>query len=154
MVAPDGRSLRVNRSLCGIVVYTAEEPTATDFQSLTHPEDVDTDVGQVRQMLDGSLSHYDMEKRYLHKDGHIVWVLLSVSLVRDATGQAMYFVSQIQDISERKRLERALREETRLEHQRLGQEIHDGLGQELTGLAYLASSLSTEAGRAGSPLAE
>src|SRR6202790_5546436 len=154
LVAPDGRWLRVNRSLCGIVGYTAEELLATDFQSITHPEDLDTDVGQVRQMLDGSLSHYDMEKRYLHKDGHIVWVLLYVSLVRDATGQAMYFVSQIQDISERKRLERALREETRLEHQRLGQEIHDGLGQELTGLAYLASSLSTEAGRAGSPLAE
>jgi two-component system, NarL family, sensor histidine kinase UhpB len=153
LVAPDGRWLRVNRSLCGIVGYTAEELLATDFQSITHPEDLDTDVGQVRQMLDGSLSHYDMEKRYLHKDGHIVWVLLSVSLVREATGQAMYFVSQIQDISERKRLERALREATRLEHQRLGQEIHDGLGQELTGLAYLASSLSTEAGRAGSPLA-
>ena len=167
LVAPDGRWLRVNRSLCGIVGYTAEELLATDFQSITHPQDLDTDVGQMRQMLDGALSHYDMEKRYIHKDGHIVWVLLSVSVVRGAAGQSMYFVSQIQDITERKlaerrlaediterkRLENALREATYREQQRLGQEIHDGLGQELTGLAYLASSLATEAARASSPLA-
>jgi PAS domain S-box-containing protein len=153
LVAPDGRWLRVNRSLSGIVGYTAEELLATDFQSITHPEDLDTDVGQMRQMLDGALSHYDMEKRYIHKDGHIVWVLLSVSLVRGAAGQSMYFVAQIQDITERKRLANALREATYREQQRLGQEIHDGLGQELTGLAYLASSLATEAARASSPLA-
>src|SRR3981189_682375 len=154
LVAPDGRWLRVNRSLCRIVGYTAAELLARAFQSITCEEDLDTDVGYMRQMLDGSMSHYDMEKRYLHKDGHIVWALLSVSLVRDAMGQAMYFVSQIQDITERKRLERALREATQQEHQRLGQEIHDGLGQELTGLAYLASALATEAERTGSPLAD
>jgi len=153
LVASDGRWLRVNRSLCGIVGYTAEELLATDFQSITHPEDLDTDVGRMRQMLDGALSHYDMEKRYIHKDGHIVWVLLSVSVVRGAAGQSMYFVSQIQDITQRKRLENALREATYREQERLGQEIHDGLGQELTGLAYLASSLATEAARASSPLA-
>jgi PAS domain S-box-containing protein len=89
LVAPDGRWLRVNRSLCGIVGYTADELLTRDFQSITYEEDLDTDVGHMRQMLDGSLSHYDMEKRYLHKDGHIVWVLLSVSLVRDAQGQAL-----------------------------------------------------------------
>jgi PAS domain S-box-containing protein len=154
LVAPDGRWLRVNRSLCGIVGYTADELLSTDFQSITYQEDLETDVGFVRQMLDGSLSHYDMEKRYHHKDGHIVWVLLSVSLVRDAMGEAMYFVSQIQDITERKRLERALREATHREHRRLGQEIHDGLGQELTGLAYLAGSLATVARRTHSPLAK
>jgi PAS domain S-box-containing protein len=154
LVAPEGRWLRVNRSLCRIIGYTAEELLASDFQSITYGEDLETDVDHVRQMLDGSLSHYDMEKRYLHKDGHIVWVLLSVSLVRDATGRPMYFVSQIQDITERKRLEHALRGAIHQEHQRLGQEIHDGLGQELTGLAYLASSLATEAERAGSPLAD
>jgi PAS domain S-box-containing protein len=283
LVAPDGRWLRANKSLCEILGYTAEELLATDFQSITHAEDLDADIGQMRQMLDGSLSHYNMEKRYLHKDGHIVWVLLSASLVRDARAQSMYFVAQIQDITdrkhaegrlieselryrtvanlvpgfvfegivrdgypyptwvsdgfarvygctldrfvelggkgfydataraqilagasamasgsnldftvsltnahgverwlrvvarsvrsgsgsgahrvlgvaeditERKRLERALREATHREHQRLGQEIHDGLGQELTGLAYLASSLASEAARSGSPLAD
>jgi PAS domain S-box-containing protein len=104
LVAPDGRWLRVNRSLCAIIGYTAEELRATNFQSITHPEDLDMDVDQMRQMLDGPLSHYDMEKRYLHKDGHIVWVLLSVSLVRDAAGRPLYFVSQIQDVTEERRL--------------------------------------------------
>jgi PAS domain S-box-containing protein len=113
LVAPDGRWLRVNRSLCEIVGYTAEELLATDFQSITHAEDLDSDVSQLRQMLDGSLSNYDMEKRYLHKDGHIVWVLLSVSLVRDATGRSMYFVSQIQDITDRKLAECQLIESER-----------------------------------------
>jgi PAS domain S-box-containing protein len=153
LVAPDGRWLRVNRSLCRIVGYSAEELLASNFQSITHPEDLNTDIGYLREMLDESLSHYEMEKRYLHKDGHVVWGLLSVSLVRDEVGGPKYFVSQVQDITERKRLERALREATYREHQRIGQEIHDGLGQELTGLAYLASSLATNAARADSPLA-
>jgi PAS domain S-box-containing protein len=77
LVAPEGRWLRVNRSLCRIVGYTADELLARDFQSITYEEDLETDVDHVRRMLDGSLSHYDIDKRYLHKDGHIVWVLLS-----------------------------------------------------------------------------
>jgi PAS domain S-box-containing protein len=154
LVAPDGRWLRVNRSLCNIVGYEAEELLASNFQSITFKDDLHTDVNQMRQMLAGHLSNYDMEKRYIHKDGHTVWALLSVSLVRGTAGEALYFVSQIQDISERKRLEHALREATHEEQRRLGQEIHDGLGQELTGLAYLSSSLATEAERSGSPLTE
>jgi len=108
LVAPDGRWMRVNRALCGIVGYTAEELLATTFQAITHPDDLDADMEHARQMLVGSRTHYDMEKRYLHKGGHIVWVLLSVSLVRDDAGQPMYFVSQIQDISARKHAESQL----------------------------------------------
>ncbi len=108
LVAPDGRWMRVNRALCGIVGYTAEELLATTFQAITHPDDLAADMEYVRQMLDGSRSHYDMEKRYFHKDGHIVWILLSVSLVRDDAGQPMYFVSQIQDITARKHAESQL----------------------------------------------
>jgi PAS domain S-box-containing protein len=108
LVAPDGRFMRVNRALCGIVGYTAEELLATTFQAITHPDDLDADMEYVRQMLDGSRTHYDMEKRYFHKDGHIVWILLSVSLVRDDAGQPMYFVSQIQDITARKHAESQL----------------------------------------------
>jgi PAS domain S-box-containing protein len=109
LVALDGRWLRVNRSLCEIVGYAAEELLATDFQSITHPDDLHTNVGSMRQMLDGSLSHCDMEKRYLHKDGHILWVRLSVSLVRDATGDPLYFVSQLLDITEQRQLTEDLR---------------------------------------------
>src|SRR5947208_1792561 len=108
LVAPDGRWMRVNRALCGILGYTAEELLATTFQAITHPDDLDADMEHARQMLVGSRTHYDMEKRYLHKGGHIVWVLLSVSLVRDDAGQPMYFVSQIQDISARKHAESQL----------------------------------------------
>lgn len=109
LVAPDGRWLRINRSLSRMVGYTAEELMATDFQTITYPDDLDTDVDYVRQMLDGSLSHYNMEKRYLHKDGHILWGLLTVSLVRDAQNQPLYFVSQVQDITEQRRLTDDLR---------------------------------------------
>jgi PAS domain S-box-containing protein len=108
LVAPDGRWMRVNRALCGIVGYTAEELLATTFQAITHPDDLDADLGYVREMLEGSRSHYDLEKRYFHKDGHIVWIMLSVSLVRDDAGQPLYFVSQIQDITARKQAESQL----------------------------------------------
>jgi diguanylate cyclase (GGDEF)-like protein/PAS domain S-box-containing protein len=109
LVAPDGRWLQVNRSLCRMVGYTTEELLATNFQSITHPDDLEKDIGYVRQMLDGSLSHYNMEKRYFHKDGHILWIFLSVSLVRDATGRPLYFVSQIQDITGQRQLTEDLR---------------------------------------------
>ena len=108
LVALDGRWMRVNRALCGIVGYTAEELLATTSQAITHPDDLDADMEYMRQLLDGSRSHCDMEKRYFHKGGHIVWILLSVSLVRDDTGQPMYFVSQIQDITARKHAESQL----------------------------------------------
>src|SRR5713226_9840359 len=105
LVAPDGRWLRVNPSLCRIVGYSPEELLATTFQAITHPEDLDTDVEFAQRMLGGSIPHYQMEKRYFHKDGHLVWILLSVSLVRDADGRPLYFVSQIQDIGARKQAE-------------------------------------------------
>jgi PAS domain S-box-containing protein len=95
--------------MCRIVGYTADELLATNFQAITHPDDLETDIGYLGQVLDGSLSNYHMEKRYLHKDGHILWILLSVSLVRDATGRALYFVSQVQDITEQRQLTDELR---------------------------------------------
>jgi PAS domain S-box-containing protein len=102
LVAPDGRWLRVNPSLCRIVGYSSEELLATTFQAITYPEDLDTDVEFVQRMLEGAIPHYQLEKRYIHRDGHLVWILLSVSLVRDRDGKPLYFVSQIQDISARK----------------------------------------------------
>jgi len=108
LVAPDGRWLRVNPSLCRILGYTPQQLLATTFQALTHPDDLETDVEFVRRMLDGSIPHYQMEKRYFHKDGHIVWILLSVSLVRDGDGKPLYFVSQIQEIGARKEAEAQL----------------------------------------------
>ena len=109
LVAPEGRFLRVNRSLCQIVGYAEAELLASTFQDITHPDDLASDLDQIRGVLDGQIASYQMEKRYLHKDGHIVWIVLSASLVRDGAGHPLHFVSQIEDITARKRAEEALR---------------------------------------------
>jgi PAS domain S-box-containing protein len=153
MVSPDGRWLRVNEALCGIVGYSAEELLRTNFQSITYAHDLGRDLHLMREMLDGKRTYYELEKRYVHKAGYPIWILLSVSLIRDECGKPLYFISQIQDISERKRLEGAVRETTSSEQERLGRDLHDGLGQELTGLSLLAGAFATKAQRLGSPLA-
>ena len=105
LVALDGRWLRVNRSLCDIVGYSEPELLASDFQTITHPDDLEADLSYVRQLIAGEIRNYHMTKRYLHKQGHIVWILLSVSLMRNEAGEPLYFISQIQDITERKQAE-------------------------------------------------
>jgi PAS domain S-box-containing protein len=110
LVATDGRWLKVNRALCEIVGYSEEELLATTFQAITHPDDLEADLGYVRQMLAGEIHTYQMEKRYIHKLGHVVWILLSVSLVRGDRAQPLYFIAQIQDITARKQAEASLRE--------------------------------------------
>lgn len=109
LVGIDGRWLRVNQALCEIVGYSNQELLETDFQTITHPDDLTTDLNYVHQLLNNEIHTYQMEKRYFHKQGHIVWVLLSVSLVRDLQNQPLYFISQIQDISKRKQAEAALK---------------------------------------------
>jgi two-component system sensor histidine kinase UhpB len=153
LVSPDGRWLRVNQALCRIVGYSQEELLEIDFQTITHPDDLTTDLEFVREMLAGTRTYYEMEKRYLHKAGHSIWILLSVSMVRDDVGRPLYFISQIQDISERRRLEEALLKHTSSEQKQWGQELHDGLGQELAGLSLLAAAFATKAERLASPLA-
>jgi diguanylate cyclase (GGDEF)-like protein/PAS domain S-box-containing protein len=103
LVSPDGRFMRVNSALCRITGYAEADLLATTFQSLTHPDDLAADLERMRQILDGSSESYAIEKRYRHADGHDIWVLLHVSLVRGEHGVPLYFVSQIQDISEQKR---------------------------------------------------
>ena len=108
LVAPDGRWLRVNRSVCEITGYTEEELMCRSFQDITHPDDLDLDLENVRRLLCGEASTYQMEKRYFHKNGTIVWVLLSVSLVSDEEQKPLFFISQIQDITARKESEEKL----------------------------------------------
>lgn len=108
LVAPDGRWLRVNRSLCEILGHTEEELLATDFQSLTHREDLGRDLAEVYRMLNDESLSCQLEKRYIHKLGHDVWAAASTSLVRDAEGHPLHFIFQVQDITERKRAEAAI----------------------------------------------
>jgi PAS domain S-box-containing protein len=108
IVATSGRWLKVNSALCDIVGFSESELLATNFQAITHPEDLAIDLGYVTQVLEGVIRSYQMEKRYIHQSGRIVHVLLSVSLVRDSEGRAKFFISQIQDITERVRAQLAL----------------------------------------------
>jgi PAS domain S-box-containing protein len=109
LVGLEGRWLQVNRALCEIFGYSEAELLATTFQALTHPEDLETQNGLLRAILAGERHTYQMEKRYFHKDGHIVWVQLSSSLIRGTDGRPLYFIAQLQDVTERKRAEEALR---------------------------------------------
>lgn len=105
LVALDGHLLMVNDALSAMVGYSREELLARTFQDITHRDDLEMDLGFVKRLLDGELDTYQMEKRYIHKQGHFVDALLTASLVRDSWGKPIHFISQIQDISERKRLE-------------------------------------------------
>jgi len=100
-----GRPLRVNDALCRITGFTAEQFCARSFRDLSDPQDVDVDELQLGELLDGHIPSYHIEKRYRHAWGHQVWVLLSVSLVRDGEGRPLNLIAQVQDISERKELE-------------------------------------------------
>ncbi|MDQ3929503.1 MAG: diguanylate cyclase, partial [Chloroflexota bacterium] len=105
LVGIDGQWLRVNKALTGIIGYSEDELLTRTFQDITHPDDLEADLELVARLLRGEIASYDMEKRYIHKEGHTVWALLSVSLVRHVSGQPLNFISQIQDITERKQLE-------------------------------------------------
>ncbi len=109
LVGLDGGWLRVNRSLCDIVGYTEAELVKKTFQEITHPDDLAADLAHVGELLEGQRRTYRMEKRYFHRDGHVVWVNLTVSLVRDAAGRPRHFVSQIEDSTLAKQTGEALR---------------------------------------------
>lgn len=110
LVSTEGKWLKVNKSVCDTVGYEEEELLRTTFQEITHPEDLDIDLELLGEMLRGERETYQMEKRYFHKQGHIVWVLLNVSMAKDADGNLLHFVSQIKNISESKLAEKALKE--------------------------------------------
>jgi PAS domain S-box-containing protein len=109
LVGLDGRFVRVNRALCEIVGYSADELTALNFQAITHPDSVHADVTAAGQLACGEIPRYQMEKRYIRKDRSTVDVQLTVSILRDRSGASLYFISQIEDITDRKRAENALR---------------------------------------------
>src|SRR6266566_3553973 len=120
LVSENGRWLQVNRSLCKLVGYSEAEMLMTDIQSLTHPEDLGDLLVQQSRLIKGQVAGYQAEKRFIHKLGHEVWTLLSVSRVRDLETKLPRFIFQIQDITIRKRAEAQL--------------LHDAFHDGLTGL--------------------
>jgi PAS domain S-box-containing protein len=162
-VAVDGRWLRINRKLCEILGYCREDLLGMTFQDITYPEDLDLDLAHVQELLDGKAQRYSMEKRYIRKDGSLVWANLTVALLRDAKGAPQYFISLIEDISIRKRMEESIAQSqaeleaqveqrtsalralsNRLmqlqdeERRRIARELHDSVGQYLTALPLVS----------------
>lgn len=101
-VAIDGRWLLVNQRLCDIVGYTLEELELLTFQDITHPDDLDADLKFVQEILADRIQTFSMEKRYFRKDSSIVWVNVTVSLIRESNTEPKYFIAVIEDISDRK----------------------------------------------------
>ena len=113
-VSLDGKWLDVNDKLCELVGYSREELSALTFQDITYPDDLNTDLTHVAQVIAGETAAYSMEKRYIRKDGALVWINLTVALVREADGTPQYFISIVEDISARKKAQEALQDsETR-----------------------------------------
>lgn len=111
----DGTWLRVNDKLCAITGYTREELLATTFQNITHPEDLQANLKETNALLAGKIATFMLEKRYLRKDGNVVWVNITVTLLRDDDDKPEYLISIIEDITERRRAEEALRQAQKME---------------------------------------
>lgn len=110
IVALHGRCLSVNRALCDMVGYTEEALLGMRIQALLHPDDVVHDRACMKQLLRGEKETCELGTRYVHKNGHALWMAVAASLVRDAAGHARYFILQLQDITERKRAQDHLRD--------------------------------------------
>ena len=109
-VTAEGKYLLANRRLCEIAGYSSEELRKMTTHDITHPDDEEEGRDLLERMGSGELSSYAREKRYLRKDGSIVWVHITVSTVRDSAGRPRYYITVVQDISERKKAEDALKE--------------------------------------------
>ena len=105
-----GRWLRFNDAVCSITGYSRDELASLTFADITHPDDIETDWSLARRLAAGELPHYNLEKRYIQKSGAIVWVNLTVSLLRDGSGRLRHYISFIEDITRRKQAEADVRE--------------------------------------------
>ncbi|WZL89222.1 PAS domain S-box protein [Salinimicrobium sp. 3283s] len=108
LLDPTGRWIEANERLCQIVGYSPEELQQLTFQDITHPDDLEADLSLLNELVEGKREFYQMEKRYFHKNGNLVYIILSVSLVRDSTGQPLYFISQMTDATALKETQKEL----------------------------------------------
>lgn len=144
-ISPEGRFLRINQKICEMIGYSIEEMMAKSFQDITHPDDLGIDLLAFQQVLEGERTDYTLDKRYIHQDGSILWINLTIGLLRDEAGKPRYFVSVVKDISLRKEAElklityqhrlKALQSQLFIaedvERARIAAELHDSIGQTL-----------------------
>jgi len=109
LMALDGRWLKVNPALCRTLGYARHELLTLDHEAATYPDDRTLEAPLLERALAGELTHYEIEKRYVHKGGALIWGLLTVSVVLNADRQAVYLIAQLQDITARKASEETLR---------------------------------------------
>jgi len=108
LVAPGGGWLSVNSTLCGIIGYTQQELLGRTFQEVTHPDDLEIDLSQLQQLRAGAIDQYQIEKRYIRKDGAAVWTNLNVSAKRGESGEIDYLIAVVKDIQAQKEAQAAL----------------------------------------------
>jgi PAS domain S-box-containing protein len=114
LVSPEGNLKEVNDQFCDIVGYTRAELLQRRFQDITHPDDIELGLKNVQELIEGKAQSFTLEKRYIHKNGSIVWVLLVVSKITDNNGNIVHFVAQTQDITESKKSNQQIREQAAL----------------------------------------
>ena len=110
LTSPDNRLLRVNSALCRMLGFSEAELVGRSFVEITHPDDLELNIRGIQRVVSGETQSFRMEKRYIHKDGRIIWGDMSTALVRNAHGAPLYIVTHIQDITERKQAEQTIRE--------------------------------------------
>lgn len=110
LVSVDGKFLDVNRALLDILGYEKAELLAMDVQSITHPDDLAWELKYLQELVSGETEPCTIEKRYIHKDGSVIWGQLNGSLVKNDAGELLYFIAQIQDITLRKQMDVKLQE--------------------------------------------
>jgi len=139
----DGHWIQINERLCEITGYPREELCRISYRDITVPEDLPADMTQGRRLKAGEIDSYTLEKRYRRKDGAIVWVNLTVSLVRTADGQPLHYIAVIEDISTRKRAE-AEREELLRQQDLLMREMNHRIKNSLQMVANLVYMQSVD----------
>ncbi len=140
----EGKFVRVNQKFCDIIGYTREELLERTFQDITHPDDIQVTLEYVRSLLAGEIETYSLDKRYLRKDGESIWVQLTASLVRTRQGAPKYFLCVVQDISDRKAAESALRHsEAQLRERAQREELLNRLSSQIRNSLELNTILET-----------
>ena len=143
--------INVNATLCQMIGYTEAELIDQPITAFFHPEDKNRGQELAERLFSGKTPTFTTEHRFLKKDGQTIWVRMTASTICDAEGEVVYGLSMIEDITERRLLEREIVEISNREQRRIGQDLHDELGQLLTGICFRMAELEDDLQRSNQP---